>query len=175
MPLLWKLCVLEENLLRQFTQDFYRPHAFSVSQPTSSKHLKEISLLLIHTVSWCSLFMLILYRETAKWISLCQWRTVCCRWVCFCVCFKLRILSHTFVYIIVAVVFCCWFSVCEMLVIFSRISCDSIIVWKWKSLWKWWNGSSNSEFGSRLIYTVGHKKRAPFIFSITLANIDRFS
>jgi len=25
------------------------------------------------------------------------------------------------------------------------------------------------------IYTVGHKKRAPFIFSITLANIDGFS
>jgi len=26
-----------------------------------------------------------------------------------------------------------------------------------------------------LIYTVGHKKRDTFIFSITLANIDRFS
>jgi len=38
--------------------------------------------------------------------------------------------------------------------------------------------SGVGEVGDRLIlniYTVGHKKRARFIFSITLANIDGFS
>jgi len=32
-----------------------------------------------------------------------------------------------------------------------------------------------SKLSRQVIYTVGHKKRAPIIFSITLANIDGFS